>query len=235
MSTAATKSTTAEDAAGHGEASIDRSRMMPARPWLAPVLALVGALALLSLMLLNTRFISPAEERELNPPPFNATTYAATELPKITTAVGQKAVDVTELAPALAADEKAAGEKYGVSSGTSYTIPVKASGKVAEVDENFVLLDTPGTGETKVRIPLGAALNGTPIRDVTGEITFGDFPGQTDYQQVANEFKTLMQKDIIGKLDTASLKGKTVDVTGAFATGGPPNSIIIQPLTIKAQ
>lgn len=84
-----------------------------------------------------------------------------------------------------------------------------------------------------VRIPLTTALNGAPIRDVTGTVSFGDFANQTEYQEVANEYKLSIQRNVIGALDLGGLDGKTIDVVGAWAVGGPPDTYLIQPVAIE--
>ena len=87
-------------------------------------------------------------------------------------------------------------------------------------------------GDT-VRIPVGSAVSGTPIRDASGFMTFSDFPGQTDFQNVANELKLKIAADVVGPLDPSSLKGKNVTVVGAFSTGGPANAFLVQPASIE--
>ena len=201
--------------------------------------ALIGVAALAVLvvaMLVDTTFLTPGEASELNPAAFDAKTYVAKEFPKIAAGITEKANDLATLAPAIDADPAAAGKQYGTDVGSGkYAFPVKAAGTVATVDADFMVLKIPGVpaGDT-VRIPLGAAVSGTPVRDATGDITFSDFAGQTDFQSVANELKLKMRADVIGKIDPPSLKGKTVTVVGAYSSGGPPNSFVVQPISIEA-
>jgi len=191
-------------------------------------------LALALVIVLDTNYLTPAEVRRLNPPAFNAETYARETFPKIAAQVEADATDVTELAPALDRDLVAAGERYGHDLGSgAFSFAIRATGTATEVDDDFVLLDVPDlAGGTEVRIPLGAALNGTPVRDCTGTITFGDFAGQTDFQSAANQFKLRMQEDVLAKLDRDGLEGSEVTVEGGWNTGGPPDSYIIQPTSI---
>jgi predicted lipoprotein len=195
-----------------------------------------AVLALLVAMGLDTRFLSPQAAARLNPAAFNAETYAAEQFPKVGATIRERAVDLATLAPAVEKDKAAAGKQYGQDLGSGqYAFPVKATGTATEVDEAFVRLAVAGIpAGTAVRIPLGPAVSGTPIRDATGEITFGDFAGQTEFQNVANQFKLRIQQDVIAKIDPASLKGKQVTVYGAWSTGGPPRSYLIQPVTIEA-
>lgn len=197
---------------------------------LAVIAALVVAIGA------STKWLTPAQVEALTPKAFNPSTFAAEKFPEITTKVVAKAVDATELTQALSANASEAGKKYGIGNDSGrYTIPVKVTAKVASVDENFVLLDTPDIVGYKVRIPLNAALSGTPIRDVTGDINYGDFTDQTTYQFVANELRAQMIKQVIDPLDKAALSGKTVTLYGAWATGGAPGQLIIQPVKIEVK
>lgn len=198
------------------------------------LLPILAGMALLVVVVLSTEVVTPAEFRRLNPPEFNGETYARERFPKVAADVSRIATNVTELAPAISKDLAAAGQKYGQDLGSGqYSFAMKATGTAKEIDEQFVLLDVEGVPKgTQVRIPLGTALNGTPVRDCTGKIRYGDFADQTEYQTVANQFKLRMQQDIIAKLDTETLKGKEMTVEGGWNTGGPPDSYIIQPTRI---
>ena len=196
------------------------------------VLPLVG-LVLLLVIALDTTFLTAAEVKKLNPPAFDAETYGREAFPKAAKQIAADAVDVTDLAPAVDGDLAAAARKYGYDLGSgSYSFPLKATGTVTKVDDDFVELDVPDVPEgTEVRIPLGLALTGTPVRDAAG-ITFGDFAGQTDFQSAANQFKLRMQDEVLDELDTKGLEGKELTVTGGWNTGGPPKSFIVQPTSI---
>lgn len=199
-------------------------------------LVLVAALVLLLVaMVLNTKFLTPGEASALNPAAFNAKTYVATNFDKIKDTLATKGTDIAQVAAAVDKDLAAAGAQFGVDVGSGkFAFPVKAAGTVAAVDANFMEITVPGVPEgDTIRIPLGAAVSGTPIRDATGDMTFSDFSGQTDFQSVANELKVKVRADVLGKLDTASLKGKQVTVIGAYSSGGPANSFIIQPVSIE--
>lgn len=207
-----------------------------ARPrFLRPLLIAVGLIALLGAMAFQTTWLSPGEAASLNPAAFNVKTYAEKNYPKAVQSITDKATDITTLAPAVSADLAAAGKKYGVDLGSGkYAFAVKATGTVVSADANFALLQVSGVPDgTTVRIPLGAAISGTPVRDATGTIKYSDFVGQTDYQSVANQFKIKTQTEVIDKLDAASLPGKTVTVIGAYSSGGPAGSYIIQPVSVK--
>lgn len=204
----------------------------------ASVKWLVGVVALAALVVaaaLDTKVLSPQQVAALNPPAFNAESYAADRFPKVTALIKEKAVDLAVLAAAVGSDRAAAGEKYGQDLGSgNFAFPVKATGTVEEVADGFLLLAVPDVPkDAVVRVAVGPAVSGTPVRDATGTIKFGDFTDQTDYQSVANQFKLQIQKTVLAGLDTSSLKGKQVTVHGAWSTGGPPKSFLIQPVAVE--
>ncbi len=190
------------------------------------VLLVIGILA-------GTKFKGVGESS--GPKAFNPTTYAQQKWTKLVEQINVKATDVATLAAAVDADLAAAGKKYGQNLGAdSYAFPVKATGVVAAVDANFITLTVAKMpARDVVRIPMGPALNGAAIRDATGLIQFGDFTDQTDYQTVADALRVLSQKDVVGKISPPLLKGKTITVVGAFASGGPPNAYSISPVKIE--
>jgi predicted lipoprotein len=206
-------------------ASPQRKRTIIAVVWLALIIA----------MFLGTKFQSMAAAAKDQPAAFNATSYAKQKWPDLVQRIGSKAVDVTTLAAAVDANLPDAGKKYGQDLGAgSYAFAVKATGTVAAVDDNFMTLAVSGMPpQDAVRIPLGMALSGSPIRDATGMIHYGDFTDQTGYQDVANALKTLAQQEVLAKVTPSSLKGKQITVVGAFASGGPPNSYLIDPVKIE--
>jgi predicted lipoprotein len=188
---------------------------------------------LLVAMVLDTRFLSSTEVAAINPAEFDARTFTAGEYPKITAAVESKAVDLKEVAAAVAADPDAAGKKYGHVAGTDkYAIPVRFTGEVTEADDAFLTVAVAGLPkDSVVRVALGPAVNGTALRDVTGSIKFADFENQTDYQQVANELKAKTLAEVIGK--SAAARGDKASVTGVYVTNtGPENSYLVTPVKI---
>ncbi len=212
------------------------SSLRGASPALVKRLVLIAALVVLVLaMVLNTKFLTPSEATALKPAAFNAKTYVQKSFPKVTETLTSKATDVVVLIPAITKDEAAAGKQYGVDVGSGkFAFPVKATGTVTEVDPNFMTMAVPGVPAGKsVRVPVGSAVTGTPVRDATGDMTFSDFSGQTDFQSVANELKVRIRSDVIAKANPSTLKGKKVTVVGAHSSGGPRTSFIIQPVSIE--
>lgn len=215
----------------------DRVSSHPRRarnPLLKKLLPLVAAVVLVGAMVADTKFLSPDEVSALEPVEFDAASFAAAEFPGIVEKFSAEGTPLNDLVPAVEKDAAAAAQQFGgvtISGKTSFATTV--TGTVAEVDANFLRLDVDGLPkDVEVRVPVGVPLNGTPVRDAAG-YEFADFKGQTDYQSMANELKNIMAADVVGAVDPAALDGTQISVVGAFATGGPPQSYIVQPVAIE--
>jgi predicted lipoprotein len=193
-------------------------------------------------MVLNTKFLNPAELAAAGPVKFDPAATAADLFSKAQTELPDKASPVADVVPAMQADTKAAAEKYkaAVPAEGAYVFPVTATGTVIEGTDASLRLKVDGVpNETPVLVPLTTAINGTVIRDVMG-FKFADAPGQTDYQYVGDELKKLMQAEIKKEVsDPASLKGKKVTVVGAVNVVGSgtsvpkPKPVSIQAISVK--
>lgn len=185
----------------------------------------------------NTTFLSEAEVAANAPKKFSLTDFAETNLPLIAADIRAKAIDVALVAEAANKDIVDAGAQYGRDLGNkSFVFAVKTTAKVKSVDENFIVLDVPGgSAQDSFNIPIGLALSGNPLRDVTGKIAFGDFYDQTQYQDAANALKDLVRSTIIDKLDLKNLTGKTFEIYGAWNNGPLPRTYNIQPTSIVAK
>jgi predicted lipoprotein len=195
-----------------------------------------GATAILVLLFVfvNTTFLSDAEVAADAPKEFSLTDFAAKNLPLIAADIQAKAVEMAIVAAAADKDIVAAGAEFGRDLGNkSFVFAVKTTAKVKSVDENFIVLDVPGApAQDTFNIPIGLALSGNPLRDVTGKITFGDFYDQTQYQDAANALKDLVRSSIISKLDLKTIIGKTLEIYGAWNNGPLKNVYNIQPTSI---
>jgi predicted lipoprotein len=192
------------------------------------------AIIVLLFVFFNTTFLTDAEVKADAPKEFSLTDFAAKNLPLIAADIQAKATDIAIVAAAADKDIVAAGAQYGRDLGNkSFVFAVKTTAKVKSVDENFIVLDVPGApAQDTFNIPIGLALSGNPLRDVTGKITFGDFYDQTQYQDAASALKDLVRSTIIDKLDVKNLKGKTLEIYGAWNNGPVPNNYNIQPTSI---
>lgn len=202
-----------------------------------PLKILLGALfivALLAAMVADTKFVDTTAATEIRGSDFDPQEYTDQAFPEIRDMIVDQAVPLPELADAIANDPQAAGAEYGQNMGAGrYTYPVFTAGTVDEVDSDYIYLSVPELPDADVRIPIGSALSGNPVRDATGTIAFGDFPDQNAYQSVANYFRRIMLADVIEPLDPPSLVGETLEVYAGWVTGGPAETYLIMPVSIE--
>jgi predicted lipoprotein len=207
-------------------------------------IALGIIVVLIIAMILSTKFLTPEELAAVGPKKFDAKQTASDLWSKAQKEIPNNAQPLGEVVPAMQKDLKAAATKYKAVSPAegAYDFPVKFDGTVTDASADSLRLSVPGVPkETVVVVPLTTAINGSAVRDATG-FKFGDAPGQTDYQFVADELKKLMQEQVkSGVSDPASLKGKKVSGTGVVVvlspSGAPPppaKPVNVQPVTIKA-
>jgi len=167
---------------------------------------------------------------------FDPAETAGELFPQIVEGIPGAAVDIVELHEGVQADEAAFGAEFGQDLGAgSFVVPVRIEGTVAEVDDAFIYFEVDGIdGENQAVVPIAGALNGGPVRDSLGLISFGDVPDQIAFQTLAQEIKALMQAEAVEPIDPASLVGKEVVVLGAWKNGLPTPQYIVQPVTIEA-
>ena len=218
---------------------MQRTHSPTARPRLG-----VGALVVVLgvLMVLNTRFLTPAEVAAIAPKPFDPERTAADLWGRAQGDLAARAAPLGEVAPAVQADVKGAAARYGAVSPSenAYVFPVAVQGTVTEASAGALRLRVSGVpADTPVLVPLGTALNGTVVRDVMG-FKFAQAPGQTQFQYVGDELRTLMAAQVQALGDPTSLRGRTRKGRGAVA-GGPPADTVpvakpvnVQPISIEA-
>jgi predicted lipoprotein len=131
------------------------------------------------------------------------------------------------IAPEVLADKKAAGEKYGTPATTGAIMMVRLTGVAGEVKAGVYTLAVEGMpADIKVRLQTGPAINGTDLRDAPGDIEFGAFKNQIEYQDAGAGINRAMKAAVLDGIDTANLAGKTVEVVGAFRLVNPKNWMI---------
>ena len=193
------------------------------------------ALALLAGMALDTKVVKIGSEQDVAEAGFSPEKFGAEKFPSVRESIVSRAVDAATLSQAVAADKAAATKQYGVAAGVGAVFPVKFTGVVGEGKSGIYNVAVDGlAGETKIRMQTGPAINGTDLRDATGDIKFGDFKNQIEYQNAGAAINTAMKAETLAGVDTASLTGKTVAVTGAFTLVNPKNWMVT-PVEITVQ
>ncbi|GLS88181.1 lipoprotein [Cypionkella aquatica] len=188
----------------------------------AAVVLVLGAMAL------DTTVVQIGSDQDVRAAKFSPEAYGAATFPKVLENITSRAVDAVELATAIAADPKAAEAKYSV--GGVY--PVKFEGVVAEGKSGLYFVDVAGIpAPLRLRVQTGPAINGTELRDASGEISFSQFTNQIEYQDAGSALNKEMKKLVLDGIDNSALTGKTVEVTGAFKLVNP-KSWMITPVVL---
>ncbi len=187
--------------------------------------------AVLAAMALDTTVVRIGSEADVRAAKFSPEAFGTETFPKVQANVTARAVDAVELAAAIAADPKAAEAKYSV--GGVY--PVKLEGVVGEGKSGIYFVDVAGIpAPLRLRVQTGPAINGTELRDVTGEINFSQFTNQIEYQDAGSALNKEMKKLVLDGIDNTALTGKTVAVVGAFKLVNP-KSWMITPVSLEVK
>ena len=200
------------------------------RPGLAVAAGVVTVFTIVAL-LFGFTVVSTEDEAALTVV-FDPVTYVADSWDDIQTVIRDNAVPLADVLNRISpdADGKATtesltpvAEELGlITTGEAHVYRVNASGTVTDVDtetsKGTIGLAVDGyEGPIKVRVYVGTRIpsDESSIRDATGFIEFGDFREQTEYGKVAAEIN---KKVLAGleSLDTESLAGQPVELTGAF-------------------
>lgn len=191
------------------------------------MLGVAATVILLAGIALDTKVVPVGSEADVRQQAFSPDAYGQTEFPRVAQAVKAKAGDAPELAAAIAADKDAAIAKYGAPSTTGAIMSVRVTGVAGEAKAGIYPLTVEGMPDgVNVRVQTGPAINGTDLRDAPGDIAFGGFKNQIEYQNAGAGINRAMKATVLDKIDAANLTGKTVEVTGAFRLINPKNWLI---------
>jgi predicted lipoprotein len=197
------------------------------RPNLRLIIIAAAALVLLVAMALSTKVVKIDSAASAPPGTFSEAEFGKTEFPKVQSAIEKRAVSAAALANAILKDQAAAVKQYGVSGGDGPEFPVTFTGIVGKGDFGTYAVTITGVPKAvAVTMQTGPAILGNDLRDATGTITFGQFTNQIDYQNAGSALNKEMKEEVLSKVDTAHLAGKTVSVVGAFQLSDPNNWLV---------
>ena len=200
----------------------------------AAVAAAIGA-ALCAAMALDTTWVRSGGAADVPPGTFSPLAYGQKTFPAVQKAIQGRAVPAPALAAAIAKDPAAAAKQYGVESGVGVEYPVSFTGTLGDGDFGNYEVRVDGMPDTpKVALQTGPAVMGTDLRDATGTIQFGQFTNQIDYQNAGSALNKEMKKQVLSKLDTTDLKGKTVSVVGVFQLTDPAKWLVT-PVSLEVK
>ncbi|WP_042263059.1 DUF2291 family protein [Paraburkholderia heleia] len=197
----------------------------------------VGLLVILLVaMATSTKVVQIGSGADSQTQEFEPAAYGKKQFPKTQAAIEKRAVDAATLAAAIAKDQDAAGKQYGVAGGgVGPEMAVKFTGVAGKEDAGVYEVKVPGLPDSLVvRVQTGPAINGTDLRDATGDISFGQFTNQIDYQNAGYAINSEMKKAVLSKIDTTRLTGKTVSVVGVFQLINP-NGWLVTPVKLDVK
>lgn len=184
---------------------------------------------------LSTTVVGADSDLGAGPEAFSAEAWGAENFPTIQQGIAERAVPAGELATAVLADPAAAGEEYGVDAGTGPEISTTFTGTFGAGQAGIYPVTVEGVpSDILIRVQTGPAINGTDLRDATGAVEFGQFTNQIDYQDAASALNEQLKSTVLGDIDTTTLEGKTIEVTGAFQLINPagwlvtPSDLVVQ-------
>jgi len=184
-----------------------------------------GIALLFVFMALDTTVISLDEVAQDDG--FSPERFGAQQFPIVQAFVRGRAIEAGELATAIAADKQAAAEAHGVAAGIGAVMPVSLSGTLGEAKAGVFEVAVDGLEDgPRVRVQMGPAINGTDLRDATGEIAFGQFTNQIEYQDAGSAINQALKDSVLASIDTDTLTGRRVALTGVFKLISPKNWLI---------
>ncbi|MHA7875412.1 DUF2291 family protein [Roseivivax sp.] len=205
----------------------DPGRPGAARLSLKTLLGGAALVAILAAMALDTKVVVIGSEEDVQDEVFDPASYGQAQFPRIRDSILERAVPAPELAAAVAEDSTAAGQEFGVGEGFGPVVPVTFTGVAGEAKSGIYTVDVEGLPEGMgIRVQTGPAINGTELRDATGDIEFGQFTNQIEYQDAGAAINNAMKEEVLAGVDTANLTGKTITVTGAFKLINPKNWLV---------
>lgn len=210
------------------------ARPMSGRP-IKTLVTAAGIAALLALMALDTTVVRIGSEEATRQAGFDPDIYGAEQFPLIRDSVTTRAVEAPTLAEEVLADQAAAAEAYGVGDGFGPVVPVTFTGTFGEGKSGIYPVTVEGVpDEIAVRVQTGPAINGTDLRDATGDIQFGQFTNQIEYQNAGAAINDAMKAEVLSGAETDALQGKTATVTGVFKLINPENWLVT-PVQMSAE
>lgn len=199
------------------------------------IVSLIAIVVVLGAIALDTTVVKIGSEEDQRQAAFDPDAFGKTEFPRISEAVRARAVQAPVLAQAILDDKKAAIESYGTPGGIGAYMPVQLEGVLGQSKSGVFDLTVDGMPEgTRVRLQTGPAINGTELRDITGDIVFGAFKNQIEFQDAGAGINRAMASDVLSDLDRASMTGKSVSVVGVFNLINPKNWLIT-PVSLEVQ
>jgi len=199
------------------------------------ILSLILGAAVLAAIAVDTTVVQIGSDADARQQAFSPDSYGTEEFPRIRDVVLERAVPAPQLAAAIAADKDAAIAEFGTPASTGTIMMVTVTGTAGDPRAGVYPLTVEGLPQdTRIRVQTGPAINGTDLRDAPGDIAFGAFKNQIEYQDAASGINRAMGADVLTPIDTSNLTGKTMTVTGVFRLINPSNWLIT-PVAVEVK
>jgi predicted lipoprotein len=194
----------------------------------------IGVVAMLAAwVVLGTRYVPTDDPLAQGTVAFDPATFGAENFAAVQSGVTDRAVDAATLSAAIAADPTAAATDHAVESSGGPVFSTKFTGVVGEGRSGIYPVTVTGVepSDLVIRVQTGPAINGTELRDATGEFLFGQFKNQIEFQNAAAALNDELKARVLANIDTANLSGKTVTIAGAFTLVNP-KAWLVTPVSI---
>ena len=113
--------------------------------------------------------------------------------------------------------------------------PVKLTGVVGEGKSGIYYVMVEGLPDPlKLRVQTGPAINGTELRDATGQIAYSQFINQIAYQDAGSAINNALKAEVPAKIDNSALTGKTMVLSGEFKLVNP-KIWLITPVSLEVK
>ncbi len=193
------------------------------------------SVVLVIFMAMDTKVVVMGSAEDVQAEKFSPKAFGDAEFPIVRAFIEERAADALALVAALDEDKSAAVGLYGTPGSIGPFMSVKFSGVVGEGKRGLYKVDVAGMPESiTVRVQTGPAINGTELRDATGNIEFGQFTNQIEYQDAGSAINNAMKEAVLSPIDTDELTGKTILVVGAFTLINP-KSWLVTPVRLEVQ
>lgn len=196
---------------------------------------LLAILLILAGIVLGTKIVPNDDPLLVGEMEFDPDQFGPDNFTKVKEVIEERAVEAPELASAIDADTDAAIDQYAQDSSGGPIFSVALNGIVGDGTSGVYEVEVEGVPDNLlIRVQTGPAINGTELRDATGLMSFGDFSNQIQFQDAGAALNEEMKNQVLADVDTDSLEGQAVNVTGAFTLINP-DSWLITPVALEIQ